>query len=129
MRYFAGLAMHQVWCANHRSPKRLAYSLMPQANSKHRNLSSEMVNQVYADASFPRCAWSRGNKDPLRPHGFNFGHGHLIIATHFNLSPQLAEILHQVVGEGVVVVQDENHALSDYLKPVPVPVAKKLERM
>ena len=32
----------------------------------------------------------------------------LIVAAHFNLRPQFADVLDQVVGEGIVVVEDEN---------------------
>src|SRR5262249_26893246 len=34
------------------------------------------------------------------------GHGHRVVAEHHGLGAQLGQVLHQVVGEGVVVVDD-----------------------
>ena len=35
----------------------------------------------------------------------------LIIAAHFNLRAQFADVLDEVVGERIVVIEDENHAV------------------
>jgi hypothetical protein len=35
---------------------------------------------------------------------------YLVIAPHLDLLPQFAQILNQVVGEGIVIVEDEDHA-------------------
>ena len=43
---------------------------------------------------------------PIRVEGFDCGWRQLVIAPNDNLRPQLSHVLDQVVGEGVVVVED-----------------------
>ncbi len=40
----------------------------------------------------------------------------LIVPAHHYFSPQLPQILHQVVGKGIVIVEDKNHSSSDYIR-------------
>jgi hypothetical protein len=42
-------------------------------------------------------------------HRYNFRHSDLIVAADFNLRAQFADVLDQVVGEGIVVIEYENH--------------------
>src|SRR5947207_2314922 len=39
----------------------------------------------------------------------DFLHGDPVIAVHRHFSAQLTEILHEVVGEGVVIIENEDH--------------------
>ena len=45
-------------------------------------------------------------------HGFDLRHAYLVIPADDNLGSQFAQILDQVVGERIVVVQNEDHRLS-----------------
>ena len=47
--------------------------------------------------------------DLLRRHRLDLAERHLVVAAHAHVGAQLAEILHEVVGERIVVVDDENH--------------------
>ena len=49
------------------------------------------------------------SRDILRPHRLYLIHRDLIIPAHNHFRPQLAQILHQVVGERIVIVEDKNH--------------------
>src|SRR5271166_1515567 len=82
---------------------------MAQAYSQHGRLSREMADQVDADAGFMRCAGAGRDDDALRVHGFDFRHCDLIVAADFDFCAQFAEILDEVVREGIVVIEDENH--------------------
>ena len=50
-----------------------------------------------------------GDDDSLRRELFDFGNGDLVVAHDMEVRPQLAEILDEVVGEAVVVIEDEDH--------------------
>lgn len=58
---------------------------------------------------------ARGNHDALGIQRFDFGDGQLVVAHHFDLGTQLAEVLHNVVGKGVVVVDHQQHGVSNLL--------------
>src|SRR5438093_2906763 len=71
-----------------------------------------MTNELHADASVLRRARTRRNHDPLGRHTLNFAHLYLVIPPHNHLRAQLPQVLHQVVGKRIVVIEDKNHALS-----------------
>src|SRR5256885_909041 len=102
----AGLAMHQVTSANHVAAECSPDRLMSQADAENWRLSCHMTNQLHADAGVVRRARPRGDDDPLWPHALDLRGRDLIVAAHLNLLPQFAQILHQVVGEGIVVIED-----------------------
>jgi hypothetical protein len=71
-----------------------------------------VANQIDADAGIVGCAWARRDHNALGIHVFDAGNGYLIVAADFDLCPKFAKILNQVVGERVVIVENENHPLS-----------------
>ena len=54
-------------------------------------------------------ARTRGEYDPLRLHGLDIGDLELVVAANLNLGAEFPEILNQVVGERIVVVENEDH--------------------
>ena len=46
--------------------------------------------------------------DPIRIERFDLREGDFVVALHHDLATQLAEILDEVVGERVVVIDDQN---------------------
>src|SRR5437868_3901665 len=88
---------------------------MPKADAEHWDLPAKFPKQVDANARILRCARPRRDLYPFRSHGLHFLYRDLIVAAHHNFCAQFAQILHQVVGEGIVIVEDENHLLSDYI--------------
>ena len=105
----AGLAVHQVLGADDLSAESGADGLMSEADAEHGNFAGEVADDVDADAGVLRGAGAGGDDDALGMHGGDFGDGHLVIAAHFDVSAQFSEILDEVVGEGIVVVEDEDH--------------------
>ncbi|WDT81612.1 MAG: hypothetical protein MPW14_07775 [Candidatus Manganitrophus sp.] len=71
----------------------------------------------------PAKAWISGTEMPaslgvqgpgeitmrFRRQGLDVGQRHGVVALHPHLGAQLAQVLHQVVGEGIVVVDHEKH--------------------
>jgi len=107
----AGLAVHQVRRADDSSAKSRANGLMSETNSQDWNFAREVPNQVDADTGFLRCAWSRRDHDSLRLHRLNFVDRDLIVAPNFHLRAKFSEILDEVVGKGIVIVENEDHGI------------------
>ena len=106
---FAGFAVHQFLRADDPAAEGRADSLMAQAHSENWNLAGKALDQRDADASFLRGARARGDDDALGTHGGNFVERDLIVAANIQFLTQLAEILGEVVGERIVVVEEQNH--------------------
>ena len=113
---FAGFSVHHFRRANHPPAKRGADGLMSQADAQHRNFAREALDQRHADASFFRRAGPGRNHDALGRELLDFVERDLIVAANFELLPHLAEVLRQVVGERIVVVEKQDHRVIDALR-------------
>ena len=84
---------------------------MPQANSQHGNPRAKVLDQLFRNSRFARRTWSRRYDDPLRIERLDFGDADLVVAHNVDLQPvvDLSQPLYQVVGERIVVIEDENH--------------------
>src|ERR1700722_19807891 len=107
-----GLAVHKMGGAHHASTEGFANRLVSQANSKHRNFSSEVTDQLDADACFVWRAWPWRDDDALRPQLLHLAHRDVIVAPDLDFGAQFADVLDQVVGERIVVVEYENQCRS-----------------
>ena len=105
----AGLAVHQVRSAHDVAAKSRADGLMSQADAENRNFAGEVPDQIDADAGVLRRARTRRDHDALRLHGLDLGNCDLVVAANLDLRAQFPEVLNQVVGKGIVVVENENH--------------------
>src|SRR6185369_854033 len=112
MTHLAGLAMHQVRRADDVTPESRPDGLMSQANAKQRYLAGKMPDQRNRDSRLLRRAGARGEKNPFRAHGFHLRRSYLVIPPHLDLGTQFTQILDQVIGKRIVVVEDENHKLN-----------------
>ena len=70
-----------------------------------------MTNQFDADARFLRSTGAGRNDYALRTHGNDLFDRHLVIAANLNLRAQFSNVLDQVVGERIVVIEDEDPPL------------------
>src|SRR5580698_438408 len=111
--------MHQLRSTHHFPAERRTHGLVPEADSQDRNPPGTITNQLHADAGFVRSARAGRNQDTCGPHGVDAGNGYLIVAANLNLRAQFAEILHQVVSERIVVVEDKDHGTlkTAYIRP------------
>ena len=106
----AGFAMHQLMRADNVPAKSRADRLVSQAHAQDRPLPGKVLDQVNADARLLRRAGSGRNQDVAGTHPLDFLRRDLVIAADLHLLSQLAQILDQVVSEGIVIVEDEYHA-------------------
>lgn len=105
----ADFTVHHFTCPDYASPESGADCLMPKTDAKDGLLAGKIAEQVYADARFLGSTWAGGDQDVRRIETFDFIACDLVIAPHLNLFPQLAEVLHQVVGKGIVIVENKDH--------------------
>src|SRR5215831_12113981 len=105
--YFGRFTVKEFARAHNLATKRLRYRLVTETNTEYRQLAGEVLDDLQR---YARVIWSSG---PGRYHdsiwlefGFDFLNCDLIITTHFDLLAQIAEILHEVVSERIVVVDD-----------------------
>src|SRR5215469_16563362 len=104
-----GFTVHEMRGANDPSAESLADRLMSKTNTQQWSLAGKMADQVDAEPSFVWSARPGRDHDSLWPHCFNFFDSNLIVAADPDISPQFSQILDQVVGERIVIIEDENH--------------------
>src|SRR5208337_1285860 len=113
---FAGLPVKQFRRAHNLPAKRRSNRLMPKAHPKNRNLPRQFLDKLHRNARLLRRARPGRNHNPLRLALGNLLHVDAVVAMYFHLAAQFAQILRQVIGERIVVVQKQNHDL-----PFPFP--------
>ena len=104
-----GFAVHEAVGPDHVASVDFADALVTETDAEDRNASSESLYNFAADAGFGWGAGSGGDDDSLRRELFDLRYGDLVVAHDMEVRPQLAEILDEVVGEAVVVIEDEDH--------------------
>src|SRR5438477_13066082 len=82
---------------------------MPQANTQDRKLARQLLHQLNADPGILRRARPRRDHDPLRLAPRDLIDGYLVVAMHFDVAAQLTQVLRQVIGKRIVVVQQQDH--------------------
>lgn len=109
---FTGLAMHQTVGAANLSAENLSNALMSQANAQNGNPAVKMPDVVATEPGVVRRAGPRRN-DQKAGAEFLLGlsRGEPVVAEYGDLlsATQLADSLHEVVSETVVIVQDKDH--------------------
>src|SRR5204863_5958688 len=86
--------------------------LVSQAHAKNRHGLAELLNHCHRDAGILRTARSRRNDNSIRTGLDDVGERHRIVAHDEHVSAELAQILNEVVGKRIVVVDDAHHAYS-----------------
>src|SRR4030095_9338908 len=103
------LAVHLHIGARHGGPERLPDRLMPETDAEQRRGRAEAAGDVQGHARLVGGAGPGRDDDPLGRHADDRVHVVCVVAHDVQVGAQLAEILHEVVGERIVVVDDEDH--------------------
>jgi hypothetical protein len=103
------LAVHQFPRADDLAAKGRADALVAKTDAKQRHLAGEGLDRRHRNAGLGGRAGAGRNDDARRPQRGDCVDGDFVVAKHLDLFAQLAEILHQVVGEAVVVVDHQQH--------------------
>ena len=108
--------MHEAVGADDFAAEDVAHALMAEADAEGGDAGAESFDDVVGEAGFARGTGAGGNQDARRFEFADFLDGGLVVAENFHLHPQLAEVLDEVVGEAVVVVDDEQHGGVNYAR-------------
>src|SRR5215467_9081690 len=104
--------MHQCWGPHDLASVCLGDRLIAQANSEYRHFSCKISYGLHNDAGVG------GHSGPGRYHqarGLQFPNaldGDLIVAIHNRFGTQLTQVLNQVIGKRIIVVDDQKHSSS-----------------
>ena len=79
---------------------------MPEADAANRDFPGEMPDGGHRNACIFRCTGAGADEQVLRFHGGDFVQRDFIVAAHGNVLSELRQILHDVVGKAVVVVNE-----------------------
>ena len=76
-----------------------------------RNGSADLGDEIETDAGVVGRARPRREHHRVRIHGDDLPDADLVVAKHADVRPQPAEIVEQVEGEAVVIVDQDDHGL------------------
>jgi hypothetical protein len=94
--------------ADDRAPEDFADALVSEADPEQRDLTRQLANGRHGDAAVLRPSRSRRNQDSVGLLGSDPRHVDGVIAEDDRHRSELAELLDQVVDEGVVVIDDQD---------------------
>ena len=105
-----GFAVHEARSADDVAAVNLPNALVAEADTEDRNFSAEMPNHIATDPRIGGRAGPGGNDYFFGSELLDVGNGNLVVALHKELRTQFAKVLNEVVGERIVVIDDEDHA-------------------
>src|SRR5688572_7388208 len=103
------LAVHRRVGTRHDAAVDHADGLMTETDAEQRRPRTESLDHVRRDAGILGTTGPGRDHDLIRGHHLDLAERHLIVAAHAHLRAELAEVLHEVVGKRIVVVDDEHH--------------------
>jgi len=104
--------VHQAVRPHDVTAKVVADALVAEADAEERDAGrADRADDAEAVTGFLGAAWAGLNHDHLRVHGHDLFPVQLVVAVHLGLPPELAEVLHDVEGKGVEIVDNEQHGL------------------
>ncbi len=101
--------MEDLVAAHDPAAKGLADRLVAEADSQDRQVLGSLADQLEADAGARRVAGARRKDDRVGAEAERLLGRHLVVAHDARLGAELAQVMHQVPGEAVVVVDEEQH--------------------
>src|SRR5258705_2880356 len=110
------LAMHRQGRTHDVAAEGLADRLMAETDAQDRNAAGGLFYQVEADAGLVRGAGAGRQHDRLGLRGEHRVGGRLVVAPDSDLRPQSAQIMDEVEGEAVIVVDQDDHAFTCWFK-------------
>ena len=95
----------------------LTDGLVPQAYAHQRCVGFGCGRcQSQTDAGLRRVAWTGGQKDARRVHAYGVLNGQRVVSPDLHISAHFAQIVHKVVGETVVVIDQKQHFVGSFPK-------------
>ena len=104
--------MHRHSRADDRPAEHGANRLMAETDAENRCRLTHVPDHAHRHARFLGPARPRRDDDALGFRGHDIFERHDIVAHDLNARAKLAQVLHQVVGERIVIVDDQNHEIT-----------------
>lgn len=104
MVHLGEFAVHHTVRAHNLASVGLSNALVPQANAEQGDFACEMSDGGNGNAGLIGGAGARGDDNFFRCHRLDVGQGQGIVAKDLHVRPQLPQILDDVVGERVVII-------------------------
>src|SRR5688572_4655924 len=104
------LAMHERGSSNDLSTEDFTDGLVAKADSEDRDALMETLDHVFGNAGIVRSARARRNDNVRRLERLDLIESYAIVAEHAQLVSHLTQVLHKVVGEGIVVINHDDHS-------------------
>jgi hypothetical protein len=104
------LAVHQALGPVHSAAEDCTQALVTETNAKHGDFAAEVSDGIGGNAIIlDRLARSGGDHQVRRVEGDELVHRDLVVTKDSDIRAQLAEVLDQVIGKGVVVIDKHQH--------------------
>ena len=104
-----GFAVHETTRPHHLAAVNITDALMAETDPQQGITSCKTANHLIADTSLPGRAGPRRDADTVGIQGCNLLRGDLVVAADKWIRPQFSKILDEVIGEGIVVIDDKDH--------------------
>src|SRR5690606_36714359 len=88
---------------------RLTHGLMAKANPENGKLLRRTREKLQTDAGLVGRAWARREDHRVRFALQRFVDAQGVVAVHFGCHAEVFDVVHEVVNEAVVVIDNENH--------------------
>ncbi len=100
-------SVHEPTCSHHIPAEYMADALVPQADAQQRRGLAKASDHFIADARFFRCAGTWRDANVIWVQFCDLIERNAIISMHLHVRPHLAKVLHEIVGKGVVVIDNQ----------------------
>src|SRR5262245_56328143 len=110
MNDLARLAVQDALGAHDLAAVDVAEALMSEAHAQHRHAAREALDHVVGHPGLARRLGSGRNDEPVGMLALQGVGRDLVVTIDARVAPQIAQRLHQVVGERVVVIDDGDHS-------------------
>src|SRR3569623_231804 len=114
-----GLAVHHLTRVHYSAAEGLTDTLVAETHAKQRKYSGIPADDVERHARLVGRTWARRDHDMVGSEAPDLLDADLIIAVHAHIGAELAQILHQVVGERIIIVDHQQHDI------IPPPAATR----
>ncbi len=109
MKNELGLAVHRGFRPPDDAAGNGADALMSQTHPQDGNFSPEMTDDIVGDTGFQGGTGAGGNDDMTGRHRRNLLQGDTVVAGDHRVPAQLAQVLDEVVGKRIVIINYQNH--------------------
>ena len=103
------LAVHADRRAQHPPAEGLADALVAEADAEQRHPARGLLHQLQADAGLVGVAGAGRDHDRFRLHRQRLVRAQRVVAPDLDIGPELAQEVHQVVDEAVIVIDQQDH--------------------